>query len=128
MASIGGQTVLRLVGQLEPGDGENVQDITRAGVDGRAYRKTGKRAPPAQVTTVVDLGGSAAVKAALAAYKALQGTLVTVVTESSGTYTNVMVKSVREVDTKRVMSAVGGTTAGTRLLACQWVLQMTETS
>jgi hypothetical protein len=117
-----------MVGQFSPATGERLQIITRAGVDGTAYRKTGKRAAPSQITTIVDLGSDAAVKSELAAYKALQGTLVTVVTESSGTYTNVAVLAVREVSVRQVLTPVGGVSGGDHLLTCQWVLQMTETS
>ena len=128
MASIGGRSVLRLTGNLEPATGERLQDITRAGVDGVAYRKVGKRAGRTQVTTLVDLGSSSAVNSEMEAYKALQGTLVTVVTESGGTYSNVAVLSVVQLPVQRTLSAVGGINGGTHLLRCQWVLQMTETS
>ena len=128
MASIGGESVLRMIGQIEPGSGEMLQNITRPGVDGTAYRKVGKRGAPFQITTVVDLGSDAAVKAAVSTYKGLQGTLVTLVTENSGTYTNVAVLAVREVGTRMVLTPVGGVSGGSHLLTCQWVLQMTETS
>jgi len=128
MASIGGKTVLRMRGNFEPGTGETVQDISRAGVAGTGFRKAGKRASPTQITTLVDLATSAAAKAEVEAYKELQGTLVTVVTEGQGTYTNVMVHRVNALPVRQVLSAVGGINAGSHLLRCQWVIQMTETS
>ena len=128
MASLGGRTVLRLTGNLEPATGERLQDITRAGVDGVAYRKVGKRASRTQVTTLVDLGSDAAVKSELEAYKALQGTLVTVVTENGGSYTNVAVLNVTSLPVQKTISAVGGVNGGNYLLRCQWVVQMTESS
>jgi len=128
MASIGGRTVLRLTGNLEPGTGERLQDITRAGVDGVAYRKVGKGAGRTQITTLVDLGSSSAVNSEIEAYKALQGTLVTIVTENGGSYTNVAVLNVTSLPVQKTISAVGGVNGGTHLLRCQWVVQMTESS
>lgn len=126
MASIGGRTVLRLKGIIEPATGEKLQDITRPGVDGVAYRKVGKRASRTQLTTIVDLA-SGNVETEIDEYKALEGTLVTIVDEAGITWSNVAVLMVRPLPIRRVASSVGGINGGTRILTCQWVVQATET-
>ncbi len=128
MSSIGGRTVLDMTGTLEPATGEGLQDISRPGVDGTAYRKTGKRASRSQITTLVDLGSSGGVDSEIAAYKALQGTLVTVVDAAGISWTNVAVLRVNVLPYKHTIQAVGGVNGGSYLLRCQWVVQMTETS
>lgn len=125
MASIGGLSVITLRGGINPGTGEQLQDITRPGVDGIAYRKVGKRGRPFTMESVVDVANAAAVTTAIANYKALQGTLVTVVENNGQTWTNVAVLNVRPAEPQKVLTA---TTGSDYLLRATWTLQMTETS
>ena len=103
--------------------GENVEEITRPGVDGIAYRKTGKRAVPFYMTGITTETSKGAVKTLVENYKKLQGTLVTVVDDIGNSWTNVMVLQMDYLGTKKVVSPVGG---GDYVVRSRFSLQDTE--
>lgn len=127
MSSIGGRTVISITGDLDLGTGERLEDITRANVDGRSFRKVGKMGTPFEVTTVVDLVTAGAAASEFEAYEGLQGTLVSVVDDTGQTVQNVAVLDVRRTGpVVRVVSPVGGVNGGGYLLTARWSLVATD--
>ena len=126
--SIGGIDVLTFNGGVVPGTGENLQDITRINVDGVGLRKTGKKGKPFTLNSIADMDTAAETKSVAASYKALQGTLVTLVDDFQQSFTNVAVLDVTPGKPSRGRTASGGLTAGEYILPCTWLLQLTETS
>ena len=128
MASIGGNSVISLRGQIDSGEGERLENITRAHVDGVAFRKVGKRGAPFAMTSLVDCASASAAKSTFGTYKALEGTLTTVVDDAGNSWSNVAVLNVRRNSIRQVYTPVGGVAGGGWLLSCQWVFVPTETS
>jgi len=127
MSSIGGRSVLSIDGDFDLATGEQLEDITRANVDGISYRKLGKRGHPFQLISLVDVATAGAAKAELEAYKALQGTLVTVVDDTGASVSQLAVLSVRRAGpVRRVVNPVGGVNGGSYLLAARWDLEPTD--
>jgi len=126
MSSIGGKTVLFVQGTLDT-PGMVTEPLTRPGVDGVAFREQGSRSKPTEMVSIVDVDDAAGVVAEIAAYKALQGTLVTVVDDRGSTTANVMVIEVQPVGARAIGPSVGGvSTSAGLLLTCRWTLQTTE--
>jgi len=105
--------------------GQQVKKINRAGVDANAFHQLGKRADPVDVPCVADIDGFANVKTTIQGYKALEGTLVSVVSSVGNTYTNVMVQKVRVGRPKKVITPVGGLGPYDHVLPSIWTLQST---
>jgi hypothetical protein len=125
-AGIGSYNFIAFKGGVNPGTGENLEEITRPNVDGVAYRKIGKKAPPFQMISIADVANDAAATSLLNNYKALQGTLATIELEGGSTYTNVAVLSVEQMERIPVTGSIGGLVEGsTVILKCRWVLQAT---
>ena len=124
MPSIGGITVITIKGGLTP-PGESVEEITRPGHDGHAYKRFGERAPRAELTSIRDVDAVAGVAAHILACVALKGTLITVIDDVGVTMNNVMVIEVETVRSREVGTPVGGVTAGNHLIAMRWLMQMT---
>lgn len=126
MPSIGSNNFVTLHGQIEP-LGLQVESITRPGVDGHAFRRIGKRAEPSVLTGLLDVVDAAAVTAALAAYRATQGTIVTVVDGRGVTTNNVVVVMVKVIETRPVGVTSGGLNATPAfIIRSEWTLQPTE--
>lgn len=89
--TVGGITFLRMAGAEALNCGWSVEDITRPGVSGHAYRYLGKRATPVSVICQVDSAAPATLRASCLA---LKGTLVTVALPEGGSLTSVMVLDV----------------------------------
>ena len=128
-AKIGTFNFVSLKGNVNPAKGEQLEVITRANVDGVAFRKTGKRAESFEMQSLVDgLSSTETALTLLDSYKAMQGTLVTLTLEDGSIYNNVMVLRVTEIERLPIKSSVGGIVPGSDyLLRCSWTLQMTET-
>lgn len=119
-------TFLRLAGEPLP-LGQTVEDITRQGVDGAAFRTTGTRSRPQEWRSLVDCADAATVKTTYASYRGLIGKLVTRTDELGNAWTNVAVLDVRMVRQHKVSTFVGGiNTPSAYILECAWVLQDTE--
>ena len=89
--------------------GDQVEEITRDGVDGRAVRKLAKRAHTQRFVGDVDIvaGDTAALQTAVDLHKALQGTIVTMVDDHGLTTTGVSVEEV-DVNVSEAVGNVGG--------------------
>ena len=126
MSTIGGITVTFLRGQLMP-TAETVEDITRPGKDGHAYRWLGERSEPQMLASLADVTGLASATATCTAYRALQGSLVTVVDDFGDTRANVMVQSVSGIRFRKIASAAGGLhdASASYIVSANWQFQTT---
>jgi len=128
MPSIGSQSFIGLRGAVQP-FGERLEEITRAGVDGVAFRKMGKRSRPYQLVSVVDVADASAAEAEVAACKALQGTLQTVTEDNSNATEEVAVLLVDVAAVQPIATPSGGVVDGdngTFLVRLVWTLQNTK--
>ncbi len=128
MAAIGGITLLTLTGGINPGDGEQVEEITRPGVDGIAFRRIGKRGFPFRLQTTLDVESSAQAKAHIISCKSLQGSVVNFTDGVGQTWNNYIVLRVTHTETRRIQTAVGGLSGSNAayLVSMAWTLQATE--
>lgn len=94
-SSIGIYSFITLEGELDPPQ-PRLQDITRPGVDGTAYKLMGTRSNPTQLLSYTTAANAAAAGALLTAYAGLTGSLVTIV-HHGVTYPNMLVISVQPV-------------------------------
>jgi hypothetical protein len=119
---IGGKSFLTWAGPAVLPAAMAVQEITRDNADGHAFAREGKRAAVCNVLTMVDVSSATTEIAECLAFK---GTLQTVKNIDGASVTNVMVRDVRQVDTKALGNPVGGVNAGAWLVTMQWELQAT---
>jgi hypothetical protein len=89
------------------------------GVDGIGGIILGKNADPATFETIVDI---AAPDTELSAYKAFQGTMITVVDDIGTSVTNCLILKVIRLDCHYVANATGGCNSGAYLLTCGWTI------
>lgn len=123
MPSIGAKSFTFLDGQVNP-LGERLQEITRPGVDGYAYRKIGKKAEPYTMSSVTEVTSLSAEETTVDGYKDIVGTLVTVEDERGNSHENQTVLAVQHVGTQPITSPSGGSyTNSVALIYCQWTLQ-----
>lgn len=107
--------------------GENIEDITRANLDGVAYRRLGKQAAPVYLMSSRDVNSTANAKTLIENYKLLQGTVVTYWDGAGIRWDSVAVLSVEPLPVRRTTAASGGYSASKLyLVQCRWVLQATE--
>lgn len=126
MPSIGAYSFVTFRGSINP-LAEEIEIITRPGVDGVAAKQMGKRAQAATILTEVDVLDAAALTTLVAGYRAIRGSLVTVVDGAGRTHTNILVADVRHVRTQGITAHAGGLVAdSTLLVGAEWVLQATE--
>lgn len=125
MASIAGNTFAAMRGTIQP-FGERVERFLRPGVDGQAYRRGGREGGPTILLTVTDHTGNDEVL--LASYRALMGTLATIVDQRGHTHDNVAILFVEAAENQRVLSPVGGLVgaAGVGVLMCRWEVEATQ--
>ena len=124
--NIGGQTFLRLEGEIDP-TGESLMLFTAPGVDGIGADKNGKRSRAVIMMSMVDVNDTAEKLSVFAAYKALQGTLVSVTDSAGITDTLVLVLHVEPVRTIPVVAMAGGKNADPNfVLVASWELQATN--
>lgn len=124
--SIGSYNFLSLVGNANPMS-ESMKNIDRAGVDGTAWKKRGKRGPLFTMESARDQDDAAASKAALANYKAYVSSLRTLTLANGQSYTNVLIHGVEEIQEHAISTSAGGlSTSAGRLQRCRWILQHTE--
>ncbi len=124
--SIGGNTFIRLSGPLDP-QGITVQEITRPGADGNAYRKMGSRGEVTTLDGLTDCLGFNAANSLVVSCKALQGTTTTIVRDGLS-YSNMFVLKVIPGRPYAVLSPVGGTCGGNVLQPIQFQVQATSGS
>lgn len=121
--SIGGSQFIRLDGPAVLAAAMEVEEITRPQVDGEAYRQLGKRG---EVVTMVSEVDTNTPETLIDTYRAFKGTLQPVVLTdgtSGKTINNVMVRGVKRVRAKKVLTPVGGVNVGSWMLTVEWTLQ-----
>lgn len=128
MATIGAQSFIRLIGPPLMPMIERYETITRPNVDGVAYKERGKGNEAVELESLTECQDAAGVTNAIAAYKALVGTVVTVVDDAGRSITNVFVEEMRPLSQKAFIGAVGGTYTSGVHLRCIWRLRMVATS
>ena len=105
---------------------DEIEEITRPGFDGHAFRKIGKRG------TVFSMTGSRDVTDAEAitwseGLRALQGKVVSVYDGLGNQYDNVVVRRATLSSQQRIRAAIGGFNASsTILLTCQFEMQVSQ--
>lgn len=87
---------------------ENVEEITRQGVDGVAYRKIGKRSETLTVRAVKDVTSATQRTTLLNTAAKMRGTLVSIYDEYSTEWKNMLVQRAHEGESHPIRSAVGG--------------------
>ena len=107
MPSVGSEQFISVVAEAAD-PAEMVEEITRPHVDGVALKRTGKRGVPFRVVAVRDVDTQANLEDSLAAYSAMQGTIVTVVNNQGISRQNVAVLRVPPAQIEDMGTAVGG--------------------
>lgn len=104
-----------------------VDDVTRPGVDGHAYRENAKRGRIYEMVGLRDYLDNAAAVAEYADLMALQGTIVTVIDDRGATAQNVMVLEVERLALEPMLKSVGGLVANsTYLMTMRFLMQNTK--
>ena len=103
--------------------GERVKDITRPNVDGHAFRKIGKRAPPSEFVSLVDVATLAGVQTVMQSYAAMQGAVVTVTDDLANVWADAVVLAVEVTEAAAVAGAVGGLNApSVAIVRARWTI------
>lgn len=117
------------------GVGQAVEDLTRPGVNGHAYRKAGRRGAPFVMIGTADCLTAAEAKLILHGVSGVdglvgkaQGSIVSVVDDFARTWANVVLLEVEPLEERKIAGAVGGLNgiSGTVLLVVRFVMQMTQ--
>jgi len=107
MASIATVSFLRIdEGEQRPT--EQVEDVTRPGVDGVALRRMGIRGETFVLNCIADYATEATFQAAYTALRALAGKVVSWINNEGTTLNNLGVTRVRLVRKQKIRGAVGG--------------------
>lgn len=107
--------------------GHEVEVVHRPGSDGIAYRVIGHRSDEFVLRTSVDHDNIAATLTAIEAYKALQGTLITVLDDRGRTWVGLLVLNVREITARKIVGADSGvSTSKGAWQVCEWRCRVTE--
>jgi len=124
--AIGAYTMISMKGEFQT-LAEDIEDITRPNAHGSAIRLLGQRGPIFQLLTGVDVDDAAAAEVEATAYKALVGTLQSVVDQHSQTHTNVAVLGVDVTRKTALAVAVGGLSSSAGYwVEATWKLQETN--
>lgn len=125
-SKIGNYQYITLIGALNPG-GESLQEITRPGVDGHAWRKAGKRGPVFQLMAVKDVSTAADVTTLVDGMKGLQAADPVTIYDDQGNYmTNAKILQVDHVRTQYVATPVGGVNVGNYLVTLRVHVQASQ--
>jgi len=124
--AISGYSFVTFTGELVPSGGITLEEITRPGVVGVAYRQVGKRGDPFTVQTLVDVASAASAQTLIRGYKALQGTVVPVIDGIGNAWPYVLVMGVRPNQPKYAAAMQGGLSGSWTgyLIECTWTLQI----
>jgi hypothetical protein len=106
--------------------GEVVEDISRPGEDGHAVRRLGRRGPPFQVETTVDLGSAVSAQEAAAAYASYKGSIVAMTDGTNCNWTKVLVLEVRATWQPAPTIAGGLNEDSAWVLHATWDLQIVD--
>ena len=96
---------------------EQVQDVTRPGIDGQAYRQIAKRADPFEIDVFGNEASESAIHSASLIMFGFQGKLVTLTDDRGRDFFNVMVLRVREIERFRMLNTTNGNLWALRMRA-----------
>jgi len=119
---------ITLKGEMEP-LGMVVEDVTRPGVNGHAYREDARRGDVFEMVGFADYTSHTLAESSYASMKARQGKLATVTDDRNTIAQNVMILSVEKVANRPIRGNIGGlTVAGSALalLVVRFRLQRTK--
>ncbi len=115
---------LSLRGEVQT-PGQIVEDITRPGVDGHAWRRAGLRGRPFDLVGERDVSNASAAKSDMLAMQSMRGRVVTLYDENGSYYGEVTCLDVEKLGEKRIAGAIGGITSNaTILLSVRFTLQL----
>lgn len=104
-----------------------VRSHERLGIDGVAFTRFGKKAPPSRFIGRIDVGDAAAAAAMRVTLYAKQGEKVTYVDAAGTSHADVVVEEVREIATAPITKAVGGEQSDPEfLMTWEFVLRATD--
>lgn len=117
---IGSVSFIRLSGDVQA-KGYEMAEITRQGVNGRAFRLLGQRVPIVQLQGVADVAAESTGDTLVATYHGMRGTVqaVTLHGQSRG---NFLILEVQVTDRRTGKLAVGGLANGVHLIRSTWTL------
>jgi hypothetical protein len=107
MPSLGSISFITLKGHMALG-GLQIEDISREGTDGSAYRKRQYRAEPFQMLGFRDCDTLSDAQAKFDSLVDMQGTSVSLTDDYGVTWTKTMVLDVKKVGMGKLVAAVGG--------------------
>jgi hypothetical protein len=124
-SSGGPYTFITLKGEIQS-VARTVDDITRPGVDGHAYRENGKRGRIFEMFGLRDYLNHAAALAEYLNLQALQGQIVAVTDDRGGSAAAVMVLEVERLALEPMIKTAGGLVANsTYLMTTRFLMQNT---
>lgn len=120
--SIGWQTFIRLDGDLDAVK-PMLQEVSRPGVAGRAFRQVGNKSEFVQLRSIVDVASDAAAALSISTYTSMIGSIVAVV-KCGVASTDWLVCNVRQLERKRVTTTSGGVlgSGGQYVVEAEWTL------
>ena len=125
-SKIGDYEFITIGGSLQ-GTAESLQEITRPGVDGHAYRKAGKRGRVSELNPVVDVASAADAAALVVNVLALVAAdPLTIYDDQGQSLSNVKVVSADHLRTQTVATPVGGVNGGDHLVSFRVMVQATQ--
>ncbi|MBN46294.1 MULTISPECIES: hypothetical protein [unclassified Methylophaga] len=118
-----------LTGDMNPGTGHQVEELSRPGVDGVSYRRIGRRGLPFQMKSVRDVINIADAYNLVHSYKDLQGQIIDIFDERGVDWYNIMVLRCQPRAPRYVDAMAGGLSGAANgyVVEVEWLLQMTET-
>ena len=124
---IGPYYFLAMDGELIAPNALILEEITRPGVAGAAWRIVGQRGRPFRVHTIVDVSTILAAYNLLYNYRGLIGTLNTLIDPLGNTYADCMVLECNTQQPAAFQGGIGGTSGSSSgyLVAADWLLQLT---
>lgn len=115
---IGSLQFIRLSGELDP-PGVTLEERTRAGADGVAYKQMGSRGRETTLESVADAATVAAANALVDTYKSYQSTVRTI-TQRGESRTNYLILAVDAIAILVGETPVGGTAQGPVIVRALW--------
>lgn len=112
-------TFITLKGVVDP-PGEVVEATQRPGVAGTTFTTLASKGTEFELTGICDFTTEANAKAAVLAYKTLQGTLCTITDDHGQSWTSYMCLNVTSVSWKAGGTARGGISNGAYIVASRW--------
>jgi len=124
--SIGGYNMLAIQGKPYTRQ-EEIEHLTRLGLDGDFYRRLGKHSKPFPLVSIVDVGSHTLGRVAYNAYIALKDGDPVPVVLNSVAWGNYVVIDVEIAELRAVHNFVGGINSPSEaMLTCRWTLSYAD--